>query len=218
VGFLLAPVAYEVVRSRHQNLSELQSGTVNSLMEEMRAEALAVVRQGTDREDLVETRQAYMRYVGQGHEIAVNLPVAIYAQADAEVFRHAFESAYEQLYGRIIAGVGIEVLSWTLTISEPEMEVVPDSLSGDTAPAAAASGRISAPGPNPCDPVSRQSCFDSSTMQRMEVPVYLRNRLRAGDCISGPALIAEDQTTTVVTAGYRAEIDERKYIVLTRIT
>ena len=40
VGFLLATVAYEVVRSRRQNLASLDAGLVNSLMEEMRAHDL----------------------------------------------------------------------------------------------------------------------------------------------------------------------------------
>ncbi|MDH3749547.1 MAG: hydantoinase/oxoprolinase family protein, partial [Gammaproteobacteria bacterium] len=70
IGFLLAPVAYEVVRSRRQTLSSLQPDLINGLMHDMFQEALAVVKQGSSAPDLIETRQAYMRYVGQGHEIA----------------------------------------------------------------------------------------------------------------------------------------------------
>ncbi|MGH8035803.1 MAG: hydantoinase/oxoprolinase family protein, partial [Lysobacterales bacterium] len=116
VGFLLAPIAYEVVRSRHQVLGSLQTEVINALMQEMRNEALAVVRQATTDPKLLETRQAYMRYVGQGHEIAVRLPLEVYGEPHAEVFKQAFEKAYIQLYGRIIDGVDIEALSWTLTI------------------------------------------------------------------------------------------------------
>jgi len=221
VGFLLAPVAYEVVRSRHQNLSALQSDVVNSLMEEMREEALAVVRQGTSCKELLETRQAYMRYVGQGHEIAVNLPVAVYGDADAEVFQRAFEEAYVQMYGRTIAGVDIEVLSWTLTISAPEMEKAgPGARAGKTMAADAMPGGKGSPAPTPCkcEPVSTQSFLDPSATHRTEVPVYLRECLQPGDVIAGPALIAEDQTTTVITSHYLAMVDQHEYIVLTRIT
>ncbi len=206
VGFLLAPIAYEVVRSRQQNLSSLQTELVNALMAGMRAEALAVVRLGTTDKDLVETRQAYMRYVGQGHEIAVSLPLGPYGEAHAAVFRQAFAAAYTQLYGRTIAGVDIEALSWTLTIttnpgSEPFFVAKKGS---DPIP------------PHPPTPVRMQSFFDSSSAQRTDVPVYLRETLQPGERISGPALIAEDQTTTVVTAHYDAAIDARGYIVLTR--
>lgn len=207
VGFLLAPIAYEVIRSRHQVLSALQPEVINSLMQDMRAEALAVVRQGTQDSLLVETRQAYMRYAGQGHEIAVHLPLETFSAAHAAVLRQAFEEAYSRLYGRIIEGVDIEALSWTLTIStkkgtEPIKRPVPFSEIG--------------PVPYLDKATFTQSLFDSSTAQRIDVPVYLRESLVPHQIIRGPALIAEDQTTTVVTAAFDATIDPQRCILLTR--
>ena len=202
VGFLLATVAYEVVRSRPQILSTLDHDLVNRLMEEMRSEAEDVVRQGSDAASLVETRQAYMRYAGQGHEIAVDLPVECYDASHRERFREGFEAAYARLYGRSIAGVEIEALSWTLTISTPV----------EPAPARPARPRLkSAPAP-----AQRQSFFDPVSAGRADVPVFRRETLAPGVRIEGPALIAEDQTTTVVTSAYDADIDAHGHIVLTR--
>jgi len=203
VGFLLAPVAYEVVRSRQQNLTTLQADVVNTLMEDMHRESLAVVRQGTTRDDLEETRHAYMRYVGQGHEIPVSLPVERYGESHGAVFQEAFEAAYRQLYGRIIEGVEIEVLSWTLTISAPVLEA--DEPLDNTKP-----GRTIP------EPIEWQALFDPSKGGPVDTPVYLREQLRPGDGIHGPALITEDQTTTVVTSNYHAVIDARGHIVMTR--
>ncbi|MDH3612445.1 MAG: hydantoinase/oxoprolinase family protein [Gammaproteobacteria bacterium] len=202
IGFLLAPVAYEVVRSRRQTLSSLQPDLINGLMHDMFQEALAVVKQGSSAPDLIETRQAYMRYVGQGHEIAVNLPVEKYDAGHAAVFQQAFEAAYTQLYGRTIDGIDVEALSWTLTISAP-------------APAAPAAPPAVSASRSP-EPVGRQSCFDPAMAGRTDAHVFLRDQLAPGDRISGPALITEDQTTTVVTSSYDATIDARGYIVLTR--
>lgn len=203
VGFLLAPVAYEVVRSRHQALSALQPRVINKLMEEMHGESLSVVRQGTAREDLLEVRHAYMRYVGQGHEIAVSLPVETYGDQHADVFRESFEAVYRQLYGRIIEGVDIEVLSWTLTISAPVEQPAGIKVAANeqhTAPLAHHS----------------QLLFDPSCGKQVNAPVYLREKLQGGDAIEGPALITENQTTTVVTSNYDAVIDARGNIVMTR--
>jgi N-methylhydantoinase A len=205
VGFLLAPVAYEVVRSRHQSLSALQAPVVNTLMEDMRSESMAVVRQGTSRQDLEETRHAYMRYVGQGHEIPVSLPVESYDAGHGAVFRQAFETAYRRLYGRVIEGVEIEVLSWTLTISAPVRH------EGESPEAVPQGGRAVAP-------VGSQSFYDPSLQARIEAPVFLREQLGTGNSIPGPALITEAQTTTVVTANYRAAIDPLGHIVMTRKT
>ncbi|MBT8048367.1 MAG: hydantoinase/oxoprolinase family protein [Xanthomonadales bacterium] len=203
VGFLLAPVAYEVVRSRRQNLSRLQADVVNALMEEMRSEALKVVRQGSPEQELAETRHAFMRYTGQGHEIAVVLPSEVYRPEHGNIFRSAFEAAYRQLYGRIIEGVDIEVLSWTLTISassvdfEEEVEKI----------------ELGCPLP---EPVASQRLFEPSLEQFFEAPVYLRSQLRPGNRLPGPLLITESQTTTVVGANFQAEVDQRGHIVMTR--
>jgi N-methylhydantoinase A len=110
------------------------------------------------------------------------------------------------LYGRCIGGVDIEALSWTLTITAPAPE--PASFFAREK----GSGAVS----TIPTPVRMQSFFDSSTAERREVPVYLRETLQPGAQVGGPALIAEDQTTTVVTAHYDAAIDARGYIVLTR--
>ena len=201
IGFLLAPVSYEVVRSRRLRLSALQPDIINGLMRDMHEEALAVVRQGSDAPDLLETRQAYMRYVGQGHEIAVNLPVENYGDDHAEVFLKAFETAYTHLYGRTIDGIDVEALSWTLTISAPRQAAASKEKKMKNQAEAKQSGE--------------QSIFDPSTAARVAAPVFLREQLHPGDCISGPALITEDQTTTVVSSAYDASIDGRGYVVLT---
>ena len=212
VGFLLAPVAYEVVRSRRQALSELDSDVVNALMADMRAEALAVVRQGVGpsvpSSDLAEARHAYMRYRGQGHEIPVALPVEDYGEAHREVFHQAFEAAYRKLYGRTIEGVEIEALSWTLTVSEK------DGSSEDCRSALCA--RMPSQPTFIQIPAVTQPLFDPATGHANDAPVYLRPDLPPGTRLDGPALITEDQTTTVVTAGWRAEIDARGAIVLSR--
>jgi N-methylhydantoinase A len=210
VGFLLAPVAYEVVRSRRQALAALEADVVNALMSEMREEALAVVRQGTGpgatAADLRETRHAYMRYVGQGHEISVALPVERYGEAHGERFAQRFEQAYRQLYGRTIDGVEIEALSWTLTIARKD-PVHP--VSEQHGQAALAGGRVPAA-------IGRHRLFDPSAGRFVEAGVYLREDLPAAVAIEGPALITEEQTTTVVPPAWRACMDERGGIVLTR--
>jgi N-methylhydantoinase A len=201
VGFLLAPVAYEVVRSRRQSLSQLDYAALNELMAEMHAESLGVVRLGTDSIEIGEARHAYMRYEGQGHEILVELPVEEYAEGHAAVFREAFEAAYARLYGRTIEGVEIEVLSWTLTLSEPP-------------PAA---GEAAAPrGAVLDEKAAAQQLFDTASGRRVEARVLLRDALIPGDQVEGPALLTEAQTTTVVPPGWSAGIDERGHIVLER--
>src|SRR5207237_9418176 len=119
VGFLRAPIAYEIVRSSLQRLDEFDAAAANALFAAMRAEAEPIVRRGAGDAPLSETRSAFMRYRGQGHEIAVPLPTRIYRDDDAALLDDAFEQAYRRLYGRIIPGVEVEILSCVLLLSGP---------------------------------------------------------------------------------------------------
>ena len=74
VGFLSAPVSYEIVRSRYTTLDSFDAKGVNRLFDEMEREAVAVVRAGAPGAEIELARTAFMRYRGQGHEIEVPVP------------------------------------------------------------------------------------------------------------------------------------------------
>ncbi len=116
-GFLRAPIAYEVVRTRLMRLETLDIEALNDLFKAMRAEAEAVVRLSAPQEALVESREAFMRYRGQGHEIAVPLPNQVYHHEDCEAFRGWFETRYTTVFGRVIPNLEVESLTWTLTLA-----------------------------------------------------------------------------------------------------
>jgi N-methylhydantoinase A len=202
VGFLRAPIAYEIVRSQLQRLDAFDAEAVNALFAAMRAEAEAIVRRGEPTAALSETRSAFMRYRGQGHEIAVPLPVRVYEAADSEVLLAAFEAAYRRLYSRIIPGVEVEVLSWVLLLSGP----VPPT-DGAAAPLPPAS--------HPA-PSRRRAVFDPDSAEFVEVAIHERAALVPGAVIPGPAIIVEDETSTVVSRRFDARIDAFGYIELTR--
>src|SRR5690348_14558084 len=91
IGFLRAPVGYEVVRSLYQRFSTFDVAAVNTLLADMEAEAAAVVAQGSFGEPVEQSRIAYMRYVGQGHEIAVPLPPRPLGEEDVAAIRAAYD-------------------------------------------------------------------------------------------------------------------------------
>ena len=201
VGFLLAPISYEVVRSRQQVLAKLDHQLVNDLYTEMRSEALAIVQEASTSDSLIETPQAYMRYVGQGHELAIDLPAGPYTESHRDRFTEAFERTYKNLYGHVIDGVDIEILSWTLMVSEPVTQRLTPARLEPGAPLKA---------------IGEHSVFDAETATRLDVPVYLREQLAANVYINGPALITEDQTTTVISSSFSASINSLGCIVLTK--
>lgn len=201
VGFLLAPVSYEVVRSRYLRLSDFDPALVNEVMADMHAEADAVIRaaapEGGDR----EVRRAFMRYAGQGYEIAVPLPSRDLQAGDQAALQAAFDAEYQRLYGRLIPDLEVEVLSWTLSLAAREAD---------------------APEPRP-EPPARDAAperqcrlFDPASGADRAAAVFRRSALQPGHRGSGPALIVEDQTTTVVSAGFEFRLDAWGSLVLER--
>jgi N-methylhydantoinase A len=201
VGLLRAPIAYEIVRGRLMRLDSFDAASVNRLFAEMRTEAEAIVRRGAPAAKVVEQRSAFMRYRGQGHEIAVELPVRDLTAGDRSTIRELFEAVYRRLYSRPIPGVDIEILSWVVAVRAPS------------------GGHLAAPAqvrPSEPKPASRRPIFNPDVGEFQQVPIYWRPDLAPGARISGPAVIAEDETSTVVSARFDARIDRFGYIELTR--
>ncbi len=104
IGFLRAPVGYEVVRSLYQRFSTFDVAAVNGLLADMQAEADAVVTQGSFGAPTRQTRIAFMRYVGQGHEIPVPLPPRTLVAADVAAIRASYDTEYSRFYDRPVPG------------------------------------------------------------------------------------------------------------------
>ncbi len=122
IGFLRAPVGYEVVRSLYQRFSSFDVAAVNALLEEMAAEARKVVNEGSFGAPATKSRLAYMRYVGQGHEIPVPLPAHRLTAEDIPTLRGRYDVEYTRFYDRPVPGSDVEIMSFAVNVS-----TVPDA-------------------------------------------------------------------------------------------
>ena len=202
LGFLLAAASYEVVRSRHMNLIELNFEVINKLYEEMRDEALAIVTLAAPKAILQEVRQISMRYSGQGHELNIKIPNESFSEKQVQVLRDLFEAEYERVYGHKLRNAKIEILSWMLTIFENTDFLLPISKSRGSESHA--------------EPVSYQKFYEPKNGEFIEAPVYQRESFENGFSTKGPAIIAEEQTTTIVPIGFACHADSLGNIILER--
>ncbi len=195
-GFLDAPIAYEVARTFLLQLGDLDPALIEDLFAEMRAEAEAVVRLGVPTGALAERRTAFMRYRGQGHEVAVPLDRAA---LDATALRGAFEATYARLFGRIIPKLEIEAVTWTLGLSEPyDLPTADPPVRGTTLAKASSTRRM----------------VETASDELIDAPVFARAELRPGATLSGPAAIVEAGTTTIVPTGFQAWIAHGGEIII----
>src|SRR5262249_46452433 len=133
VGFLTAPLAFDFVRSFVGDLDGVDWDRVNQLLAEMAAQGDAILaRSGVASEERHFVRHADLRYVGQGHEIRVELPAGELDAASLPAIRERFEHVYRGLFGRTGPNVPLEGVSWRVLASGPRPAVNLRSAPGTT--------------------------------------------------------------------------------------
>ena len=207
IGFLRAPVGYEVVRSLYQRFSTFDVVAVNTLLADMEAEAMAVVAQGSFGAPTTQSRIAYMRYVGQGHEIPVPLPSHPLGEEDVPQIRAAYDTEYTRFYDRPVPGSDVEIMSYAVLVATVPKDDPGTPVAGDDA--------VFVPD---AVPARTQLVRDTTTGEVSPWSVHDRTALAPGVHIVGPAIIAEDETSTLVCQGWSATINGLGYIELTQET
>ena len=201
IGFLRAPVAYEVVKSLYQRFGSFDVAAVNGLLAAMSREAAGVVAEGAFGAPIEETRIAYMRYVGQGHEIAVPIPPRALTEQDVREIRALYDSEYSRFYDRPVPGSDVEILSFAVTVRTVEAHVEP------------AAAVANSPAPSP---IRVQMVRDTATGEVSEWQVYDREDMRPGATVAGPAIISEAETSTLIGPGWICRMDGLGYLDLTQ--
>jgi N-methylhydantoinase A len=133
----------------------------------------------------VETR-VYMRYVGQGWEIPIDVTTAAPA---IEAYRSLFEAEYAKLFSRTVQGLDIEITVWAVNASTAKA----------VARKAEALGALTA-----LTTTEWREVFDPALGAAVTAGVFQRAQLAVGRVAAGPCVIVEDETTIVVPAGSSA--------------
>ena len=201
IGFLRAPVAYEITKSAVVSLENFTAARVNRLLDGMTRDARAVVEPALGGAKATVQIIADCRYVGQGHEIRVSVPLRKLADKDGARLKAGFERLYEQVYGLRIPNQEAEAITWSVTVSSKAQK--PKRAAKATAKAAPPAR-------------GKRLIYDPAMGKQVAAPVYWRFDMKPGSTIKGPAIIAEDETSTIVGANFKASINSLGYIVLER--
>lgn len=203
LGFLWAPVAYQAVHSFYQRLDHLDIAAVSDLLTTLSDQVRQLVQQADPAAPVTLQRSVYLRYAGQGHEVAVDLPEGELDQEAVAALHQRFTLLYRQLYGRSLDHVAVEAISWTVTASTPAPAIAPPQ----TAPAVSGTP----------DRATRE-VYSAQQRKRIAVPVLARQQLVTGENYSGPLLITEPETTTWVEESFSAQRTAAGHLLLQRNT
>lgn len=189
LGFLVAPLAFDYVRSYPAPLAELDWDRADGLLSEMADEGVATLAAAdVPAEAITVRRSADLRYRGQGHEVAVPLPDGALGAGSLAALEETFAEVYRRLYGRVAEGVPLEVVSWRVVVSGPRPSLELRAPVGGVTDAAA-----SLKGERPI--------YLPEQGKHVSVPIYDRYGLAPGTTFIGPAIVEERESTAIIGGG-----------------
>jgi N-methylhydantoinase A len=135
---------------------------------------------------------ADMRYHRQGYEIPVTLEPSEVRSGGLADLEERFNALHEQLYGFRMPGTASEIVNLRAVgygaVPKPELP----------------SGDLGSPDASAAVVDEHEVVFDG---ERIPTKIYDRSKLQPGALLSGPAIVTEFDSTTVVLPGHRAEVD-----------
>ena len=207
IGFLQTPFSYEALKSFYVSIENFDHKRVNQLLGDLTSEATEFVMEASDEnihpKNLIVERCAFMRYAGQGWEITVPLENDTFDYLGIELLNNKFEKTYEEHFGRAIEGLQIEVVGWSVKVTSPRPET---------------EKTITVDSENIVMTDSKRVVYDPAKGTEVEASVFQRENLNPGDCVMGPAIIVESQTTTWISSEKKSSTQKDDCLLITKKT
>ena len=201
LGFLVAPLTVEQVRSYVAPIEKLDWARLQGLYADMEARAIESLNAlGVKTDEIDFQRTADMRFSGQGYEIEASLPAGHLDANRMGEIRDAFIGVYKQLFERAPEGLPIEGLSWRLRATGRRPVLTLDFRGDAVAPDSAKKGM--------------RKVYFHHERSFIDAPVYDRYKLAPGGVLEGPAVFEERESTVVVGPGSRIEVDSSLNLIV----
>ena len=199
LGFLVSPVASEKIKSYIATLNNMDWAHVNLMLDDMENEGLAFLKRANiDNAEAKISRVCDMRFKGQGHEITISIPTGILNKTSIPAIEAAFKEEYILRYGRFIENIAMETVTWRVVVSGISPEIMPQQVVNTEGSTQALKG-------------FRKVWIDGAYH---DVKVYDRYLLASDEIYTGPAIIEETESTTVVGKLSSFRVDAAKNIIV----
>ena len=198
-GLLATDTQYEFTRSVLIAISAADAAefdTLNGQLDELVALAsAALAADGVAAAERKFIRIAECRYQGQGFELRAEFPTGMVEAGNKQVLIDNFHESHRRDYGHAFEDQNIEIITLrVIAVAAAERLNWPKLAPGN--------------GQNPKHAVmyARPTTFDGG--DTLETPRYDRAKLAAGQSVSGPAIVIQQDSTTLIPPGYAAEVSE----------
>ncbi|MBI2527170.1 MAG: hydantoinase/oxoprolinase family protein [Candidatus Rokubacteria bacterium] len=196
LGCVTADVRHDFARTVMRSLDDLDPAGFRAMVEESVADGVRLIQEeGVPVERVDVLLAADMAYEGQRHNIRVSLPAELTREAIAAAFAEAYRAEYKQT----LAGLPVRLTTLRVTVLgvRPRLDIAGwvAGAAGGTQPP---KGR-------------RRAYFDG---RYHDTPVYARAALSPGSEVPGPAIVEQEDCTTVLEPDTTARVDRLGNLIL----
>jgi N-methylhydantoinase A len=196
-GMLFSDLRYDFVRTWFAALKSASFEDLEAIFVDLEQEGRdAIAGAAVPPKEVIVHRSMDMRYVGQEHVVTVDLPNEYFTTRDRAAIKNAFDQEHQRRYTTSAPQEPVEIASLRATVTgvteKPPLEKI---ATGEDRPSAAALRE-------------KRLVYVSASDEFKQVPVFSRPALLAGNRVTGPAIIEEYASTTVLTPGDSLQVDE----------
>ncbi len=202
LGLLMSDVKHDYVRSKLVGLDDLDITEINQIFHQLIERAKAELHdEGFEEEEIKLEPYLDLRYAGQGYELTVPCPMAPLTHHDLILMRSRFDTLHEQNSGHKAETEPVELVSLRLISLGlvPQAKLSPGAVTGRNVEQARSGER---------------KVFFGKEHGILITQVYFRDRLEPGHRITGPAIVEQLDTTTVIHPEQEASVDEYRNIII----
>ncbi len=196
LGFLTAPIAFELARSFVTLFDDLDARELAEVFEDMESQGYEnLEKAGIEPGQVTIKRSVDLRHVGQGHEIEVNIPPGKIGDGYVSDIPSMFFDTYRRVYGQVHGDVPIQIVTCRVAASGPEPQLGLPTMESDGTSAEEASK-------------GQRPVYFEETSSFVETRVFDRYSLGAGANIGGPAVVEENESTVVIPPSMIGTVDQ----------
>ena len=208
IGLLLSAPRMDFVRSRRVQLAQEATAEISRYLDVLRQEATAwFEEEGIAPAARILMSHADIRYHRQNFELTIAVPPAGSQRLDIQALIEAFHAEYMKQYGYAMHDQALELINLRVTAigQQPQLDL-------------AVTGHVADQHQRQDDatvmPVNTRAVWFEGQM--LPTPIYRRHDLPVGHMLTGPAIIEQYDSTTVVPPGWQATCDDAGNLLLTR--
>jgi N-methylhydantoinase A len=192
LGLVIAPVAFDLVRTHKHALAQLDPSGIEAMFRDMHEEVRQTLEKAQPGAPPTFTRAVDIGYIGQGYQVTVPVDEGA-ALRPTELWRR-FAAVYREKYGYFYDDVPTELVNLRVSGRLTGMDITlsrPDAARASTAA-----------------PKDERPAYSRRRGRMIPFAVYDRSDLGPGVSMRGPAIIEETSATTVVDDGGAVSVDD----------